>query len=233
MNAGIADAANLGWTLAAYLQGWAGETILDAYERERLPITEQVSHFAMGHAIEMSKARKAVPAAIEDEGAEGDAVRAAVGKAAYDLNVQQYCCAGLNFGYFYDASPIIAYDDERAPAYTMAEFTESTVPGARLPHLWLADGRSLYDALGPGYTLLRFDPTLSVSGVAAAAAAASMPFVVLDLDPSLKRDAYRHRLVLARPDQHVAWRADQPPADPRQLVDLVRGAARAAASQAA
>lgn len=98
MNAGIADAANLGWTLAAYLQGWGGEAILDVFERERLPITEQVSQFAMGHAIAMAKARGAVPAGIEDPGPEGDAIRATLGKEAYDLNVQQYCCAGLNFG---------------------------------------------------------------------------------------------------------------------------------------
>ena len=43
MNAGIADAANLAWLLAARLNGWGGPSILDAYEAERLPeITEQV-----------------------------------------------------------------------------------------------------------------------------------------------------------------------------------------------
>ena len=50
MNAGIADAMNLSWLLAAHLNGWAPEAILDAYQRERLPITEQVSRFAMKHA---------------------------------------------------------------------------------------------------------------------------------------------------------------------------------------
>ena len=67
--------------------------------------------------------------------------------------MQQFCCAGLNFGYFYDRSPIIAYDGEAPPAYTMGGFTPSTVPGCRAPHLWLRDGRSLYDAFGPGYTV--------------------------------------------------------------------------------
>ena len=43
MNAGIADAANLAWLLAAHLSGWAPAGILDAHEAERLPITEQVS----------------------------------------------------------------------------------------------------------------------------------------------------------------------------------------------
>src|SRR5207244_9658550 len=62
---------------------------------------------------------------------------------SYDLNVQQYCCAGLNFGYYYDRSPIIAHDGEAPPPYSMGSFTASTVPGARVPHLWLSDGRSL------------------------------------------------------------------------------------------
>ena len=77
--------------------------------------------------------------------------------------MQQYCAAGLNFGYYYDQSPIIAYDGAAHPPYSMGNFTSSTVPGCRTPHLWLHDGRSLYDALGPEYTLLRFDPALAVT----------------------------------------------------------------------
>jgi len=118
MNAGIADAANLAWLLAARLEGWGGEGILTAYAAERLPITDQVSHFAMDHAHAMTKARKSVSDEIEADGPEADAYRAAVGKTTYDLNVQQYCCAGLNFGYFYQGSPIIVYDGEAAPPYT-------------------------------------------------------------------------------------------------------------------
>ncbi|MEO7391789.1 MAG: FAD-dependent monooxygenase, partial [Ramlibacter sp.] len=56
MNAGIADAINLAWLLAARLQGWGAEGILDAYEAERQPITEQVSQFAMDHAQKMIRA---------------------------------------------------------------------------------------------------------------------------------------------------------------------------------
>ena len=53
MNAGVADAANLSWLLSATLNQWAPESILDAYERERLPITEQVSHFVMNHTLSL------------------------------------------------------------------------------------------------------------------------------------------------------------------------------------
>src|SRR6185436_17640386 len=107
--------------------------------------------------------RRAVPELIEQPGPDGDAVRQQVGQAAYDLNVQQYCCGGLNFGYFYEDSPIIAYDGEQQPAYTMADFTPSTVPGCRVPISFLQDGRPVYDALGPGYTLLRIDPDIAIA----------------------------------------------------------------------
>ncbi|HSW22462.1 MAG TPA: FAD-dependent monooxygenase, partial [Burkholderiaceae bacterium] len=68
MNAGIADAMNLSWHLSAQLHGWAAPAALDAYERERQPITEQVSRFAMNHAQAMIKARSAVPQRIEEPG---------------------------------------------------------------------------------------------------------------------------------------------------------------------
>jgi 2-polyprenyl-6-methoxyphenol hydroxylase-like FAD-dependent oxidoreductase len=225
MNAGIADAENLAWLLAAHLQGWAPQAILDAYSRERQPITEQVSHFAMNHAIAMARQRGGVPADIEDDTPAGQAARDAVGRAAYDLNVQQYCCGGLNFGYFYDASPIVAYDGGQPPPYTMAAFTPSTVPGCRTPHVWLRDGRSLYDALGPWFSLLRFAPGLDVTPLTRAAADRRMPLEVADVESTEASAVYDCSLVLSRPDRHIAWRGNAVPADPLALVDRVRGAA--------
>jgi len=226
MNAGIADAHNLAWLLAARLQGWGAPGILDAYEAERLPITEQVSHFAMNHAHAMASQRKSVPDGIEQPGPQGDALRAALGRAAYDLNVQQYCCAGLNFGYFYDRSPLVAYDGEPAPGYSMGGFSASTVPGCRTPYFELANGTPLYDALGPGYTLLRFDPAIDATPLLRAAQARGLPLAVLDADRRDPRAAvYRHALLLSRPDQHVAWRGDALPADLHALAARLCGAA--------
>lgn len=228
MNAGIADAMNLSWMLAATLQGWAPEALLDAYVAERKPITEQVSRFAMGHASGAIKERNTLPPEIEADTPEGEAARRAVGEAAYALNVQQYACAGLNYGYYYDVSPIIAYDGEPAPAYTMHDYTPSTVPGCRLPHFFLADGRSLYDLLGPGYTLIRLDAEAAVEPLIDAAEARGMPLTLLTVDRQLDNvpGVYRHALLLARPDGHIAWRGDAID-DAAALLDLVCGASAA------
>jgi len=224
MNAGIADAMNLSWTLAANLNGWGGARILDAYEQERLPITQQVSHFVMDHAHAMAGQRGGVPANIEDDDAAGESARQALGQKAYDLNVQQYCAAGLNFGYFYEDSPIIAANGETAPGYSMADFTASTVPGCRTPHFWLANGDSLYDAMGPEFTLLRFDPTVDVASILGAAERANVPMQLLDVSAAEADPAYKHALAISRPDQHIAWRGNKVPDDPSALIQRIRGA---------
>ena len=139
--------------------------MLDAYQAERQPITDQVSHFAFNMAKQVSQQRREISADIERDDATGEATRAQIGKEAYDLYVQQQCCGGLNFGYFYAGSPIIAYDGAAHPAYSMGRFESSSVPGCRAPHFWLRDWRSLYDALGEGYGLLRFDRRAAVDGL--------------------------------------------------------------------
>jgi hypothetical protein len=223
MNAGIADALNLSWMLAAHLNGWADAGILRGYEIERLPITEQVSRFAMRIAQGAIAERTGVPRELEDDSAAGAAARQAVGSAAYALHVQQFACAGLNYGYFYPDSPLILYDGEAQPHYTMHDYTASTVPGCRLPHLWLRKGGSLYDELGPEFTLLRFDQGIDVAPLLAAAKARDLPLKLLDLQFPVLPAPYRHALCLSRPDQHVAWRGNAAPTDPLRVIDTLRG----------
>jgi hypothetical protein len=107
----------------------------------------------------------------------------------------------------------------------MATYTPSTVPGCRTPHLWLAKKKSVYDALGPEFTLLRLHDAIDAGPLVAAAERRGMPLTVLDIDAADAADFYGHRLVLLRPDQHVAWRGNALPADQLALIDRVRGAA--------
>jgi hypothetical protein len=108
----------------------------------------------------------------------------------------------------------------------MDGYTPSTVPGCRTPHFFRDDGSSLYDAMGPEFTLLRFDPALDVAVLAAAAGEKRVPLGILDVKSPDTAAYDGGRLVLSRPDQHVAWRGDSVPDDPVALIDRIRGAAK-------
>jgi hypothetical protein len=91
--------------------------------------------------------------------------------------------------------------------------------------VWCADGRSLYDAMGPEFTLLRTNPAIGIAGLEAAAGNRGVPLKVLDIELPNTAIFYGGGLLLSRPDQHVAWRGDSLPADPLSLIDRIRGAA--------
>ena len=105
----------------------------------------------------------------------------------------------------------------------MADFTPSTVPGCRVPFSILPDGRPVYDAFGPGYTLLRLDPEIAVTPLAAAMREAMVPLDIVDIQFADSKEAYDRKLILVRTDQHVAWRGDVVPEQVEHLVDRLRG----------
>ncbi len=220
MNAGIADVLNLTWLLGAHLAGWAEEGILAAYEAERRPITEQVSHFAMNHQRKL--ARPGLPAELEDDTPAGAAARASFGAAVRELNEPQFAAAGLNYGYAYHDSPIISYDGEEAPGYTMGSYTPSTVPGCRAPHFTLADGSSLYDHFSPGYAVIA-GRGVDISVLTGEAARRGIPLAVVEVDTL--PDEYLCPLTVVRQDQTVVWRGAPPDrAAAAELWEKLRGA---------
>ncbi|MEZ5652842.1 MAG: FAD-dependent monooxygenase [Burkholderiaceae bacterium] len=220
MNAGIADAMNLAWCLAARVNGWGGPGCLDAYAAERHPITEQVSRFAMRHAEQMIAKRGAVPSEIEDTGPAGDEARRSFGEHCVTLNVAQYACTGLNYGYFYTGSPIIAYDDGQAPAYSMDEYSPSTVPGCRLPDPWLGDGEPILDRLGAGYTVLRYDRDIDLDQGLRASSMYDLPISALDVERAAPEG---WPLLIVRPDLHIVWRGKRLPGQGDRLWRILAG----------
>lgn len=227
MNAGIADAMNLSWLLCSVINGWASSTMIDAYEAERLPITDQVSRYAMKKMQENIAAvgSGAPPKVLSAGGPVGWMIRRQLGKKLYDINLPQMAPEGLNYGYYYTGSPIIAHEAELAPDYDMGAFTPSTVPGCRLPHFDV-NGRTVLDLLGPDYTLIRFDKRIDVEPLLAAARAAKIPMKIVDAaKPSLP--AIRHELLIVRSDQHVIWRGQRSPGDAAHLMQILKGAGAA------
>jgi hypothetical protein len=140
---------------------------------------------------------------------------------------------GYHLGYRYDDSPIVVDDGTQVPPMEGRTYTQTARPGARAPHVWLKDGRSTLDLYGRGFVLLRLSGDApACDRLVKAAAAAGMPLEVVALaEPTVLR-TYERRLVLVRPDGHVAWRADVEPADCAALIDRVRGAAPLAAAPA-
>ena len=205
----------------ARVQGWADEAILDAYEAERQPITEQVSQLRDGPRAEDDP--RAARGAAEHRGAPAPrATRCAPRSAARPTSstCSSSAAAGSTSATSTAARRIIADDGEEPPAYSMGDFTPSTVPGCRAPHFWLADGRSLYDAFGPRLHAAALRPARRRgAAVEAAARACGMPLAVLDVDAARGAARLPARLVLCRADQHVAWRGDRIPADLPGLIE--------------
>jgi hypothetical protein len=207
MNTGIEDAANLAWKLAATLQGWGGAELLASYEAERKPIAIRNTNAARELAKSIGDVNVS-PAMEEDSGA-GERARREVG-AYLSTFGEEFASIGVQLGARYDGSPIIA-SSEAAPQDSYVQYTPSSIPGGRAPHLWMGDGRStgdsLFDRFGSGFTLLRLGPKApDVSEFLNAAARRNIPLKIVDLPDNDARDFYGCDLALIRPDQHVAWR---------------------------
>jgi 2-polyprenyl-6-methoxyphenol hydroxylase-like FAD-dependent oxidoreductase len=200
MNTGIQDAVTLGWMLAAVHHGWAPPELLSAYELERRPIGEQFAG-AVGRAARASLAE--VPADIHAPGEAGDRARSAFAQRLATTEPHRYSPDGFSFGYHYATSPLVLGGTEQ-PAIEMGTYDRRARPGFRLPHVWLPDGRSVLDALGADFTLIRTGGDGDTSAWTAAAAELGIPLTVLAL-PRQWPDHYPSDLILVRPDQHVAW----------------------------
>jgi 2-polyprenyl-6-methoxyphenol hydroxylase-like FAD-dependent oxidoreductase len=224
MNSGIGDAVDLGWKLAATLQGWGGPRLLASYDAERRPIGERNVKMAT-RFYHMADGFGDVPSAIADSGPEGEAARRELGERLVREVGPEFRTIGLQIGYRYEASPICIADATAAPADAPDVYVPSARPGARAPHAWLHDGRSILDLFGRGFVLLRFEGAPPCDDLKIAAARCGLPLTTQSLDEPEAAKLYERRLVLVRPDGHVAWRANALPSDPAGLLDRVRGAA--------
>ncbi|PWT91880.1 MAG: 2-polyprenyl-6-methoxyphenol hydroxylase [Proteobacteria bacterium] len=226
MNTGIQDAVDLGWKLEAAVRGWAGAHLLDSYGIERRPVALRNVTEASANLVRMLSTReRRPPAAIFQPGAAGDAARADYGSWFTQTMRREWFTIGFHLGYRYDDSPIIVPDGSAPPPLETSTYTQTARPGARAPHAWLPDGRSTLDLFDRGFTLLRLGPDAPAGeAICAAAARVGVPLTTLRLDAPAVARLYERRLVLVRPDGHVAWRADAEPHDARGLIDRVRGA---------
>ncbi|MBS1881665.1 MAG: FAD-dependent monooxygenase [Actinobacteria bacterium] len=222
MNTGIGDVADLGWKLTAAVEGWGGPGLLESYSIDRVPVVSWIrdlTEWSTQHqGTTLSKP------GIELPGPEGDAVRKEAGENITRLKQQELASFGAQFGAAYRNSPVCAGDGSEPPEASFGEFTPSTVPGSRLPHLWLGPDHSIFDEVKTkGFTLLRLDRGADPSSFEEAAAERRVPLSVFRLDDAAYAAVCEADLVLVRPDHYVAWRGNGDAGDPGAILDRVRG----------
>jgi 2-polyprenyl-6-methoxyphenol hydroxylase-like FAD-dependent oxidoreductase len=217
MHTGLEEVVNLGWKLAAMIDGWGGPALVASYATERLPVAQRNVELA----TRSFRAIAGIPGLPDVDATNWRATPSW-------LSVPEH----LKIQYCYEGSPICIPDGTPASDPEPPRFTPSTRPGARAPHAWLADGSSMLDLFGDGFTLLRLGGRPPDAGaLAQAARARRVPLREIAIaDPAIAA-LYERRLVLVRPDGHVAWRGDALPAEPAGMVERIRGAAASGPAQ--
>jgi len=220
MNTGVDDAANLGWKLAATIQGWGGPRLIESYEAERRPIAFRNTGAAK--AMSLTNGEVPVGSHITEDCAAGVSDRHA---AAAVLNTfgNQFASLGVQLGARYDDSSIVFGDPQFRVEDDREEYVPTSQPGGRAPHAYLPGHISLFDQFGAGFTLLCLDATQDVSQMESAARERGIPLNTLRVGIPEIHKLYDCNLALIRPDQHVAWRGNRPPQDSMAVFARVTG----------
>jgi 2-polyprenyl-6-methoxyphenol hydroxylase-like FAD-dependent oxidoreductase len=211
LNSGLEDVSNLGWKLAAVLQGWGGEALLNSYSAERLPIfKETVDDFILPRIVEERdflerydpQRDRAEFEQVWNERAAGSGARV----MSYEPN--------------YEGSAVIA-GPPGGRTTAAGEHSFLAQAGHHLAPQPLSSGRDVFEELGLGFTLLAFDA--DPRALEDVARSLSIPVKIVRDSYAGGRERYGNRLVLVRPDQHVAWVGNVPPDNPAELWLKVTG----------
>jgi FAD binding domain len=213
VNTGLADAVDLGWKLAGAVRGWSGPRLLDSYETERRPVALFNRELCagllevwlrFGRLAAMGTPREQLAGVLEEEAHQVE-----------DL--------GAQFGSRYAHSPVICAERGEAPGWDWRRITPTTWPGGRVPAVRLTGGAQLFDRFGPGFTLVDLSGRGTGARLVQDATRRGIPMTYLPLDDAAVRACWERELVLVRPDQHAAWRADSPAGDWAAVLDRVTG----------
>ncbi len=194
INTGLEDAANLGWKLAATLQGWGGPGLLDSYDEERRPVFASTARDFIEKAISQDRAF------LETYDPESD-------KAAFELNWnarQTVAKTEVNsFEPNYEGSSVVGGGG--APS-ALGSHSFTSRAGHHLSPQPLSSGANVFEALGERFTLLALDADPAVvAAFEGAARDLGVGLTVITDSRAGGRERYEAALILVRPDQFVAW----------------------------
>ncbi|HEU0167141.1 MAG TPA: FAD-dependent monooxygenase [Chloroflexota bacterium] len=212
LNTGLEDAANLGWKLAAAVQGWGGRTLLESYSEERRPIFVETGEAMIAGGIDRDrewldryspeKDREEFERAWADYPRNGGGM----GRQSYEPH--------------YEGSRVVM-GPPGAVSSIHGKYAFTAEAGHHLAPRALTNGRNVFEELGDGLTLLALDA--DPTPIEHAAKAANVPLKVVRDTFAGDREAYEAHLVLVRPDQYVVWTGNEPPADAAALLKRVTG----------
>jgi hypothetical protein len=203
------------------VQGWAGAELLDSYDAERRPVAlrnveEATRNFQLRSFAPIPELMEATP--------EGEAARRKLGDEILANTGRELLSDGIAMGDRYDGSPVVCADGSAPPPSSVTEYAQTSFPGARAPHASLRDGRSTLDCFGKSFVLLRLGRDApSAAPIEKAAGQRAVPLETLSLDEPAACAIYERKLVLVRPDGHVAWRGDVLPGDAAAIVAKATG----------
>jgi 4-hydroxyisophthalate hydroxylase len=198
VNSGLEDARNLGWKLAAVLQGWGHARLLDSYDAERRPVFKSTIDDFIAKSIETDRQFLESYDAERDPAAFAQALQARANGAVGEVHA---------FEPHYEGSPIVApVNGARGPSSAKGSHRFEARAGHHLAPAVLGSGTNVFEALGPGFTLLAFGRhPAAVAAFRHAATESNLPLTVVEDEAGGEAARYEALLVLVRPDQFVAW----------------------------
>ena len=218
VNSGLEDARNLGWKLAATLQGWGGDRLLDSYDAERRPVFASTIRDFIAKSIDTDR---------EFLDAHDPARDQAAFEAAWNARAQGAVGEVHAFEPHYEGSAVVWGSEGRASSAKGSHRFDAR-PGHHLAPAMLPSGKNVYEEFGMGFSLLAFGASAQeVQAFRNAAAEQSLPLTVVQGQGAGEHERYNARLVLVRPDQFVAWAssdAEVGAGQARQVLQVSAGA---------
>jgi 4-hydroxyisophthalate hydroxylase len=210
LNNGLDDVANLGWKLAAKLNGWGSDALLASYSEERRPVFKETAEdfIAAGIARDKEFFERYSPerdrAEFERAWNEEHAGRAGPRITTYEPH--------------YEGSPVV-FGPPGGKSSARGSHIFKARAGHHLPPQPLSSGKNVFEELGAGFSLLAFDTDdKTVAAFEQAARSLGVPLKIIRDSYDGARKVYEARLILVRPDRYVAWTADAAPDVPRAVI---------------
>jgi 2-polyprenyl-6-methoxyphenol hydroxylase-like FAD-dependent oxidoreductase len=215
VNTGFEDARNLGWKLAAVLQGWGGPALLDSYDAERRPVFASTRDDYIAKSIENDRDF------LQGQDPNQDL-------RAFEQAWQERSLGAVGevhaFEPHYEGSPL-NWPQPKKNAVCSAKGSHEfkARAGHHLAPALLSSGRDLYEELGTGYTMLAVGTSeVHRQLMQQLADSAGFPLKIIHQECGHECDRYAAAWTLIRPDQFVVWTAAHPSIEAQQMTSLIQ-----------